>query len=123
MKRRDRDPRSHTSSQFARSRAASAAGNLFTLSLLCLLAWAPSAHAQDTVEITPRPRPGTPTPDSVLDRRPDLRIDTTLVQIPVAVTEPMGRYVTGLDKENFKLLENNVEQEILSFSSEDAPMS
>jgi VWFA-related protein len=78
---------------------------------------------QPKIDITPRPKPGTPAPESALDRRPDLRIDTTLVQIPVAVTEPMGRYVTGLDKENFRLLENNVEQEILSFSSEDAPMS
>jgi len=106
--------------------------NLFKLSLVSLLVWVPLAHTQDgktpsasqpNIEITPRPKPGTPTPDSALDRRPDLRIDTTLVQIPVAVTEPMGRYVTGLDKENFKLLENNVEQEILSFSSEDVPMS
>ncbi|HEY4360775.1 MAG TPA: VWA domain-containing protein [Bryobacteraceae bacterium] len=106
--------------------------NLFKLSLISLLVWVPLAHTQDgkppsasqpNVEIIPRPKPGPATPDSVLDRRPDLRIDTTLVQIPVAVTEPMGRYVTGLDKENFKLLENNVEQEVLSFSSEDAPMS
>jgi Ca-activated chloride channel family protein len=105
---------------------------VLTLSLLSLLGWALPAADEDgktppapqpTVEITPRPRPGTIAPESALDRRPDLRVDTTLVQIPVAVTEPMGRYVTGLDKENFKLLENNVEQEIVSFSSEDAPMS
>jgi Ca-activated chloride channel family protein len=113
---------------------------LFTLSILCLFVWAlPAADEegkkppaqpvasqpgfQPNIEITPRTRHGAVTPVSALDRRPDLRIDTTLVQIPVAVTEPMGRYVTGLDKENFKLLENNIEQEILAFSSEDAPMS
>ena len=35
----------------------------------------------------------------------------------------MGKFVTGLDKENFKLLEDKGPQEILNFSSEDAPMS
>ena len=35
----------------------------------------------------------------------------------------MGQYVTGLDKENFKLFENNIEQGIESFTAEDAPMS
>jgi Ca-activated chloride channel homolog len=35
----------------------------------------------------------------------------------------MTRFVTGLEKENFKLLENGVEQEISQFSSEDAPLS
>ncbi len=35
----------------------------------------------------------------------------------------MSRFVTGLDKENFKLFEDKVEQEITQFSSEDAPLS
>jgi len=56
-------------------------------------------------------------------RRPDIRIDTTLVLIPVTVTDPMNRFVTGLEKENFKLFEDNQQQEIVSFSSEDTPLS
>ena len=79
---------------------------------------------QPNVSITPRPKIGpAATPDSVTDRRADIRIDTTLVLIPVSVTDPIGRYVTGLDKENFKLTEDKAEQEISQFSSEDAPMS
>jgi len=35
----------------------------------------------------------------------------------------MSRFVTGLDKENFKLSEDKVDQEITQFSSEDAPLS
>jgi Ca-activated chloride channel family protein len=35
----------------------------------------------------------------------------------------MSRFVTGLDKENFKLYEDKIEQEIQQFSSEDAPLS
>jgi len=53
----------------------------------------------------------------------DIRIDSNLVLIPVTVTDPMNRFVTGLEKENFKLLENGKEQVISQFSSEDAPLS
>jgi len=109
---------------------------LITLTALPVLLWIALAAAgqdgkppqssaspsQSNINITPRARPGA-SPETALDRRPDLRVDTTLVQIPVTVTDPMGRYVTALDKENFKLFENNVEQEIAAFSSEDAPMS
>ena len=35
----------------------------------------------------------------------------------------MSRFVTGLDKENFKVYEDKVEQQVLQFSSEDAPLS
>ena len=57
------------------------------------------------------------------DRRSNIRIDTTLVQINVTVTDPLNRFVTGLEKEHFKLFEDHVEQNILDFSSEDAPLS
>src|SRR5262249_22049661 len=36
----------------------------------------------------------------------NIRIDSTLVLIPVTVTDPMNRFVTGLEKENFKLFED-----------------
>ena len=53
----------------------------------------------------------------------NIRVDTTLVLIPVTVTDPLNRFVTGLEKENFKLFEEKKEQEIVSFTSEDAPLS
>jgi Ca-activated chloride channel homolog len=82
------------------------------------------ASAQPNVNISPRVRGKTPdAADSIADRRADIRVDTTLVLIPVAVTDPMSRFVTGLDKENFKLYEEKVEQEIAQFSSEDVPLS
>ncbi len=83
----------------------------------------PPSQTPANVTITPRVRGKVPEPETVIDRRSSIRVDTTLVLIPVAVTDPMTRFVTGLDKENFKLLENNVEQEISQFSSEDAPLS
>ena len=55
--------------------------------------------------------------------RSNIRVDSTLVLIPVTVTDPMNRFVTGLEKENFKLTEDKQPQEISQFSSEDAPLS
>jgi Ca-activated chloride channel homolog len=72
------------------------------------------------VSIEPRAKPSAnsaPTP------RTDIRIDSTLVLIPVTVTDPYNRFVTGLEKENFKLFEDKKEQEIVQFASEDAPLS
>ena len=55
--------------------------------------------------------------------RSNIRVDSNLVLIPVTVTDPLNRFVTGLEKENFKLLEDKLPQEITQFSSEDAPLS
>lgn len=77
------------------------------------------------VNITPRVRPtGEEAANSVVERRADLRVDTTLVQIPVSVTLAQnGKLVTGLEVDNFELSEDKVRQEIISFTSEDAPIS
>jgi len=80
----------------------------------------------DSGSIQPRVKPNTVEPPKVSepDRQPaSLRVDTTLVQINVTVTDPLNRFVTGLEKEHFKLFEDKVEQNILQFSSEDAPLS
>ena len=52
-----------------------------------------------------------------------LKVDVDLVLVPVTITDPMNRLVTGLEKENFQLYEGSSSQEIRSFSSEDAPVS
>src|SRR5579875_1658859 len=53
----------------------------------------------------------------------DIRVNRTLVLINVTVTDPLNRFVTGLEKEHFRLFEDKVEQEITDFSAEDAPIS
>lgn len=53
----------------------------------------------------------------------NIRVDTTLVLIPVTVTDPLNRFVTGLDREHFRLEEDKVEQTITHFASEDAALS
>jgi len=52
-----------------------------------------------------------------------LRVETTLVLIPVAVTDSLNRFVLGLQKEDFHLFEDSVEQNVAHFSGEDAPLS
>ena len=54
---------------------------------------------------------------------PTLRVYTTLVLIPVSVTDAQNRFVLGLQKDDFQLFEDGVKQDIANFSSEDAPLS
>jgi Ca-activated chloride channel family protein len=50
-------------------------------------------------------------------------VDVERVLVDVTVTLPDGSSVTGLEKENFRLFEDGVEQKIVSLSREDAPIS
>jgi Ca-activated chloride channel family protein len=52
-----------------------------------------------------------------------IKTDVKLVLVPVSVTDPRQRLVTGLRPENFELFEGKKSQEIRHFSSEDVPVS
>ena len=52
-----------------------------------------------------------------------LRIDISLVLIPAHVTTPLGVAVTNLDRTNFRISEDSVEQTITHFAKDDAPLS
>jgi Ca-activated chloride channel family protein len=52
-----------------------------------------------------------------------IRVDVNLVLVPATVTDPMNRLVTGLERENFEVYDNNIGQVIKSFSTEDAPVT
>jgi Ca-activated chloride channel family protein len=97
------------------------------IALACLLLAAPRARSadDDKVSITPRSKAADKElKGPELEQRSDrIRVDTTLVQINVTVTDPLNRFVTGLEKEHFRLFEDKIEQKILDFSSEDAPLS
>jgi len=56
-------------------------------------------------------------------RRPDLRIDTNLVLIPVSINDPRGRPVAGLEAQNFRITDNKEPQTISAFSMEDEPVA
>jgi Ca-activated chloride channel homolog len=67
--------------------------------------------------------PGVIVDPSLKTHTKPLRKDVDLVLVPVTITDPMNRLVTGLEKENFQLTDNGRPQEIRHFSSEDAPIS
>jgi VWFA-related protein len=74
------------------------------------------------VSIAPRSK----TPQSKEPGQPasaNLRVDTNLVLIPVSVSDPLNRPVTGLERENFRLYEDKQERKITAFSMEDEPVA
>ena len=52
-----------------------------------------------------------------------IRFDTALVTIPVSVMDRNGRYVPLLRRENFRIVEDGVEQKIAYFATTDAPFT
>ena len=52
-----------------------------------------------------------------------IRFDTALVTVPVTVMDRNGRYVPELHRDQFRLMENGVEQKIAYFATTDAPFS
>ena len=118
-----------------------AKGLLLLFAFCCPASWlvVPS-YAQDedqNVHIAPREAkkpdpvpsaeiavpPGVIVDPSLKTHTKPLRKDVDLVLVPVTITDPMNRLVTGLEKENFQLTDNGRPQEIRHFSSEDAPIS
>jgi len=117
-------------------------GRIFSIVLaaVCMGLW---VHAQDDplnkVHVPPpSSTPGTPAAGApagveapvtsgpaAAKARPGamIRMNVDMVLVPVTVTDPMNRLVTGLEKEDFQVYENNGQQAIRSFASEDAPVS
>ena len=101
----------------------------FTLLVATIVGTALPAFAQvdsNEVHVQPReaPKPAVPQADpSLTTHTRPMRVDVNLVLVPVTVTDPDNRLVTGLEKENFQVTDAGVAQQIRHFSSEDAPVS
>lgn len=52
-----------------------------------------------------------------------LRVDTTLVTVPVSVLDRQGRFIPNLKREDFTLLENGSEQSIAFFETAEKPFT
>jgi Ca-activated chloride channel homolog len=50
-------------------------------------------------------------------------VDVQLVQLPVSVLDKDGHPVSGLEKDNFQIFEDGVQQEVTFFKHEDIPLS
>src|ERR1044072_5054509 len=101
---------------------------IFLLLSLCI-ALAQRLSAQQTrprqVGQAPEARPE-PTPTQTgggaaeeVDEDDVIRVDTTLVTIPVNVTDRNGHYVGNLRQQDFRIYEDGVEQQIAYFASVD----
>jgi Ca-activated chloride channel family protein len=51
------------------------------------------------------------------------RVGVENVYVQITVSDSLGRYVTGLKKEHFRIFEDKVEQTTTNFRQEDAPVS
>jgi len=69
---------------------------------------APAVTGKDALKVRPGER---------------IRMNVDLVLVPVTVTDPMNRLVTGLEEEDFRIYESGAQQKIQTFASEDAPVS
>lgn len=125
------------------SRGPIGAPRFLAISILALCGFlAPSVQAQDDplnkVHVPPpsttnTPPNGAPTgvdapaitgaPKERVKPGSVIRMNVDMVLIPITVTDPMNRLVTGLEKEDFAIFENNGQQRIKSFAAEDAPVS
>jgi Ca-activated chloride channel family protein len=76
------------------------------------------ANGQTSVSIAPRSRP-----TSKLLSSGNIRLDVKLVLTPVSVADGFDRPLVELHKSNFRIFEDDVEQEIGSFSISEAPVS
>src|SRR5215467_7015126 len=65
----------------------------------------------------------TPTGPEEVDAGDVIKVSTTLVTIPVSVMDRDGRYVPNLVKDDFRIWEDGVEQDVAFFQSVDKPFS
>src|SRR5438105_8453701 len=87
---------------------------------LAILALCVSWTIGGQVKIEPRARP---VPKDEPSRGSNIRVDTTLILVPVSVNDPLNRPVSGLEKENFRVFEDQVQQSITQFSMDDEPVT
>lgn len=52
-----------------------------------------------------------------------IKVQTTLVSVPVIVSDRAGRYISGLKLENFKLFQDRIEQRIAIFDAAEEPLN
>jgi Ca-activated chloride channel family protein len=113
--------------------------------VIALFVTAPSqlltASAQDNKEAlqSPKPEPAkartddqriplrakSETPSKPDDAKPQqtIQLGTDIVNVMISVTDPYGRFVTGLAKDHFEVFDDKVKQQIAHFTDEDAPVS
>src|SRR3990172_6221804 len=57
------------------------------------------------------------------DTQAAIVVDVPLVNVDVVVTDNRGTFITGLQKSNFRVLEDGVPQSVTNFAPTDAPIT
>jgi len=135
------DKTRHTGTRLLKTRLAATVAALAALSFFAartpgLIAFATPQPAAAAVAPVPGPRPPAPPPQpahpaakpapapSAPPEPPAADVAApSPVGVTLAVEDPMHRFVTGLEKDNFRIFEDDVEQQIFRFSSDDVPVS
>jgi len=71
----------------------------------------------------PAQAPSTPAGPEEVEPGDVIKVNTTLVTVPVSVMDRDGRYVPNLQKSDFRIWEDGIEQQVAFFSSVDKPFS
>jgi len=84
----------------------------------------PNATSIDSSHAFPTPiKARHDSPGVIIQPGKVIRTEVDLALVNVTITDPFDRMVVGLDQDNFRVYEDGVEQEIITFSSEDVPIS
>ena len=102
-------------------------GRIAVKAILLAMAVLPCVAQNPDVHVEPRPKAELkPLPQS----NPGLKTHTKpfvsnvdVVLVPVTVTDPLTRIVTGLEKQHFRILDDDKPQDIEYFYNQDAPIS
>ncbi|HZS05604.1 MAG TPA: VWA domain-containing protein [Blastocatellia bacterium] len=70
-----------------------------------------------------KPQQQQPQPPAEQQQEPRIVVPTSLIPVPVIVTDAYGRFVTGLAKHDFTVREDGKVQEIADFSSTEEPFN
>lgn len=65
----------------------------------------------------------TPTPDAKQNDDEVIRVETNIVTMPVSVLDRDGRFISGLQQQDFKIFENGTEQKVDYFQSVEQPFT
>jgi len=68
-------------------------------------------------------KPPKQSPEPQIKAGQGIKVDVNMTLVNLTVTDPLDRLVTGLEKEHFRVYEDGIEQEVLTLSSEDVPVS
>jgi len=81
-------------------------------------------YAVPTKKEEPPPPPPPPKPKKI-EGMPDysIQVSVPLVEVPVMVTTKDGQFISSLKRENFKIFEDGVQQNISNFTISEAPIT